>query len=652
MAQEPIIVSLWADKDRKKFLCSGLLLTGQYILTVKHAFENWPEGQPVYVRLIDGVDADVEAKVLQSHREFDAAILQLPTAVKSPAPPNLQTRGNSNLDGKAAVLWVIDPDSFGRSNPTNYSIANFDHRTGEYVLSPENAKGHSGGMVEVEGKLVGILSRRKATDPLCRAVAMHLLWHWLEIVLHDGAHARDFILPSDGKSPSDCDHKPSNNDRWADSGIAEVKHLAAMPAAAEQRRFRVALSFSGEQRNFVEAVAKVLVNEFGQDAVFFYPSYQHETNGVGNLAQQVPDFYLAHADLTAPFISASYQRSDACMAEWRAVRELIYTRQHSRLMLFRFDRTPMEGLHSYDCYTEVPDPGPEEIAQLLIRRWHLNHGLQMAGRKGPEAYLEALRSVIGDRALSLVKSGALEKLRSVGGFLKTPLPISESPDVSNLVSALHLATKKCFPAWRGEFGHSLDLVRDDCRMLLGKLLKLSIKKPVSGTVDTELALASPGQLTLACRLMGSAVTAYCAWNDLPLLFEKAIGGGFDAAPRGMIDLRDLASGGKLDVANDIHEAAWEMVRGRPSGLTAWTEDHKASLKSYIALHWKRDRKSYLLMTDPLGTGELNPAFGEVAQSLSLGLVVRSADGLSDLMRIGEEDLVALVCDYLQLLESL
>lgn len=179
MAQAPIIVSLWAKKDKKEFLCSGLLLTGQHILTVKHAFENWSEHQPVYVRLIDGVEGDVEAKVLQRHQEFDAAILQLPNAVKSPALPNLQTCGDSALDGRDVALWVIDPDSFGRSNPTNYSIANFDHRTGEYVLFPANAKGHSGGMVEVGGKLVGILSRRKPNDPLCRAVALHLLGNWI-----------------------------------------------------------------------------------------------------------------------------------------------------------------------------------------------------------------------------------------------------------------------------------------------------------------------------------------------------------------------------------------------------------------------------------------------------------------------------------------
>jgi hypothetical protein len=80
---------------------------------------------------------------------------------------------------QAATLRVIDPDSFNRATASNYSIATFDHATGEYVITPENARGHSGGIVEVKGQVIGLLSRRKTDDPLCRAVAMHLLWPWI-----------------------------------------------------------------------------------------------------------------------------------------------------------------------------------------------------------------------------------------------------------------------------------------------------------------------------------------------------------------------------------------------------------------------------------------------------------------------------------------
>ncbi len=425
------------------------------------------------------------------------------------------------------------------------------------------------------------------------------------------------------------------------------------PNTASPRRFRVALSFSGAQLNFVQAVAEKLKAEFEPEKVFFYPDYLHETNGIGRLDHTVPKFYLEQADLTAVFISASYEQSNACMAEWRAVRELIYIRQHSRLLLFRFDQTPMDGLHSYDCYTDVPGSGgAEEIAQLIIRRWRSQQGLQEASERGAAAYLDALRAVIGERALGLLKSGPLSKLRSEGGFMIAPQTGAHSPDVSDLVSSLHRATDKCFVVWRQNYPHSLDVVRRDCQMLLGELLKLCINVPLSLEQGAELAFSSPQQLTLACDCVGSAVTAYCAWNDLPLLFTKAIDHGFDVAPDSVIDLEGLVSGVGSDVSKDIHEAAWLAVQGKASGLSTWLPRHIKTLKSLIELHWNRDRKGYLLVTGTMTEEKLHPAYPDVTQALSVGLVIRSADGLSDLMRIDETALVALILDYLKLLETL
>ena len=185
MAAEPRVVSLWREKNRQGLICSGLLLDGRHILTVNHAFADWKDNQPIYVRLIVDVEDDVEARLLQRHRERDAALLELTSAVRDPGFPALQTASPQSLDGQSARLLVIDPDTHGRSTPTNYSIASHDHATGEYVLSPENAKGHSGGVVEVDGRIIGLLSRRTQDDPLCRAVAMHLLWPWLQSSIGD-----------------------------------------------------------------------------------------------------------------------------------------------------------------------------------------------------------------------------------------------------------------------------------------------------------------------------------------------------------------------------------------------------------------------------------------------------------------------------------
>ena len=131
------------------------------------------------MRLIDGVEGDVEASLLQRHGERDAAILGLPNPAPEDPEPRLLSQAVESFQGRAGTLRVIDPDSFNRATAPNYSVASFDHATGEYVITPENARGHSGGIVEVQGQVIGLLSRRRTNDPLCRALAMHLLWPWI-----------------------------------------------------------------------------------------------------------------------------------------------------------------------------------------------------------------------------------------------------------------------------------------------------------------------------------------------------------------------------------------------------------------------------------------------------------------------------------------
>jgi hypothetical protein len=177
------IISLWRDEGCKGFLCTGLLLSEQYVLTVKHTFKAWSDDQPVFVGMIDGVHQGVVAHVLQRHQTYDAAVLRLQTAVKTAGSPPIQAQSSQSFDGRPATLWVIDPDTYSRSPLPNGGVGNFDHHSGEYVIYPENARGHSGGVVDVEGRVIGLFSRRKTNDPLARATAMHLLWPWLQGII-------------------------------------------------------------------------------------------------------------------------------------------------------------------------------------------------------------------------------------------------------------------------------------------------------------------------------------------------------------------------------------------------------------------------------------------------------------------------------------
>ena len=356
------------------------------------------------------------------------------------------------------------------------------------------------------------------------------------------------------------------------------------PAVQGQRRFRVALSFAGAQREFVEDVACELAAKFGKAGVFYYPWYEPETNAVGSLALQIPDFYLKQSDLTVPFISKEYVQSKPCAAEWRSVVELIYTWQNRRLMLFRFDPTPIQGLHSYDCYSEVGERTPAAIADLIVRRWEHNNGVATAqgGASDPELAFEALREIVGERVLERLKTPALRKLRTEGGFLIG----QEDPTggVTTLVDGLHRATRECIPIWRREFNDLPDQrerIKQDCRLLLGELLKLGVSKDLVSKQLGELASAMPERIMLSCRRIGTAVAIYCALRDLPLLFSDVIEDGVDVSGSSIVDLDGLATGVGQDVRDDVCNALWLAVRGKPKGLKAWKADDLKSLKAYI-----------------------------------------------------------------------
>jgi hypothetical protein len=235
MHPEPQVVSLWRGWDvrAEDFLCAGLRLDPCHILTVRHAFDGCSEDKPIIVRLIRNDQQGKRARLLEEHpnRDFDAAMLALEVPDgKVPTPP-LQRTGFPARD-TPAMLHVVDPDSFGAHPLGNYRIGRFADRDDEYILSPDIAIGHSGGMVEAEGAIVGMLCRRAKDDPLCRALAMHRLSPWIEGILGGyGGNSRRDPKPSNRPPVVSAEYR-----RLVERVRANVRNLLQRPDADLLRR--------------------------------------------------------------------------------------------------------------------------------------------------------------------------------------------------------------------------------------------------------------------------------------------------------------------------------------------------------------------------------------------------------------------------------
>lgn len=132
-----------------------------------------------------------------------------------------------------------------------------------------------------------------------------------------------------------------------------------------QRRFRVALSFPGERREFVETVAHELRKRVGD--VFYDRDFEAELARI-DLDVILQKVYYDNSDLIVVFLCEAYERKEWCGLEWRALRDLIKKRRGEKLMFMRFDDANIPGLFSTDGYIDLRGRTPEYAVESICRR--------------------------------------------------------------------------------------------------------------------------------------------------------------------------------------------------------------------------------------------------------------------------------------------
>jgi hypothetical protein len=149
------------------------------------------------------------------------------------------------------------------------------------------------------------------------------------------------------------------------------------------KRFRIALSFPGERRAFVEQVAEHLGATIGRKHRLYDAWYEAEF-ARPDLDTDLQRLYHDESELIAVFLCADYERKEWCGLEWRAVRDLIKRRQGSAIMPLRFDDTEIPGLFSTDGYVWLGDGrDPREVADLILKRWQIEAGQPPDARPPP-----------------------------------------------------------------------------------------------------------------------------------------------------------------------------------------------------------------------------------------------------------------------------
>lgn len=130
--------------------------------------------------------------------------------------------------------------------------------------------------------------------------------------------------------------------------------------------FDVALSFPGEDRDLVNTISKELERRLGPNKYFYDENY------VSQLAQPSLDVLLqgvySRAKLNVVFLSSNYQSKNWCGVEFKAIREIIFLKEHYRVMYIKIDDGLVEGVFKTDGYVDARRFSPERIAELICER--------------------------------------------------------------------------------------------------------------------------------------------------------------------------------------------------------------------------------------------------------------------------------------------
>lgn len=132
-------------------------------------------------------------------------------------------------------------------------------------------------------------------------------------------------------------------------------------------KFKVALSFSGDKRDYVSKVANDLKKRLPPGSVFYDRDFtaQLARPNLDTLLQRV---YLDNSELVVVFLGSEYEKKEWCGLEWRAVREIIKQKSDHSIMLMRFDNTPIPGSFSIDGYVDLTLYNPVEAARFIMER--------------------------------------------------------------------------------------------------------------------------------------------------------------------------------------------------------------------------------------------------------------------------------------------
>jgi len=155
---------------------------------------------------------------------------------------------------------------------------------------------------------------------------------------------------------------------------------------AEQREFDIALSFAGENREYVDQVANILRDS---GVKVFYDLFEEANLWGKNLYDYLNDIYMNKAQYTIMFISKHYSNKLWPTLERQSMQARAFQESQDYILPARFDDTAIPGVLPTVGYISLLNRSPEKFVEIIHKK------LIISGRTVPsEAIRKALFSTL------------------------------------------------------------------------------------------------------------------------------------------------------------------------------------------------------------------------------------------------------------------
>ena len=154
-------------------------------------------------------------------------------------------------------------------------------------------------------------------------------------------------------------------------------------------QFEVALSFAGEQRNYVEGVAGALQR---RGVAVFYDEFESVRLWGRSLAEELQDIYENRANCVVMFISKEYVSKSWPIHERKASLSRAIQQRQEYVLPVRFDDSPVPGLPTATGYLSAHAHSSAELATMIAEKL----GVKPFAGKASDVPPPRLTSLVGE----------------------------------------------------------------------------------------------------------------------------------------------------------------------------------------------------------------------------------------------------------------